>query len=252
MQARTLPAARGIAWVTGGFSLYRRGPALLAMLTMFYLLVAIGSSLLQPIGPFVLSLLLPTLTVLVSNGCRLLDRPPASPPAPAALLRDLAAQRRPLLRLGGLQLVSTVLVLGIDLLFDGSDGSALSMDDEALHPLHLLRLMLIASPMFMAFWFAPLLAAWDGVPAVKSLFFSLVASVRNWRAFVAYGAVVALIGVVLPGLLLFAAGAVSTGLLTLLSAAMPMLLLLVFAPVLMASVYLSYRDVFVTGVNVDV
>ncbi len=167
------------------------------------------------------------------------------------LLQNLAAQRRPLLRLGILQLVSTLLVLGVDLLFDAGDWSALVGDQETLQPLHLLRLTLIASPMFMAFWFAPLLTAWDGVPAAKSLFFSLVASLRNWRAFLAYGAVVALIGVVLPGLLLFVAAVISTTLLTLLSAAMPMLLLLVFAPVLMASVYLSYRDVFSAAVDVD-
>jgi len=251
MQARTLPAARGIAWVTGGFLLYRRGPALLSMLTMFYLLVAVGSSLLAPVGPFLLSLLLPTLTVLVSNGCRILDRPPGTPLVHTELLQCVTAQRGPLLRLGGLQLVSTLLVLGVDLLIDASDWSALVLDEEALQPLHMLRLTLLAFPMFMAFWFAPLLTAWDGVPAAKSLFFSLVASLRNWRAFLAYGAVVVAIGVVLPGLLLFAAAAISAEALTLLSAAMPMLLLLIFAPVLMASVYLSYRDVFVTSVSVD-
>jgi len=251
MQARRLPAARGIAWVIGGFSLYRRGPALLVMLTMFYLIVAVGSGLLAPVGPFLLSLLLPTLTVLVSNGCRILDRPPGTALDRADLLHSFAAQRRPLLRLGGLQLVSTMLVLGVDLLFDRGDWSALALDEEALQPLHMLRLMLIASPMFMAFWFAPLLTAWDGVPAAKSLFFSLVASLRNWRAFIVYGVVVALIGVALPGLLLFVAAAVSASLFTLLSATMPMLLLLVFAPVLMASVYLSYRDVFVASVSTD-
>ena len=59
MQAQRLAAARGASWVIGGLALYRRGPPLLVMLTMFYLLVAVGSSLLAPVGPFLMSLLLP-------------------------------------------------------------------------------------------------------------------------------------------------------------------------------------------------
>ena len=159
MQARRLPASRGLVWVTAGFFLYRRGPALLIMLTMFYLIVAVGSGLLAPVGPFLLSLLLPTLTVLVGNGCRLLDSPPGTVLEQIALLQGLAAQRRPLLRLGVLQLLGTMMVLGIDMLFEGGDWSTLTVKEDALQPLQMLRLLVIASPMFMAFWFAPLLTA---------------------------------------------------------------------------------------------
>ena len=249
MQARRLPAARGIVWVTGGFYLYRRGPALLIMLTMFYLIFAVGSGLLAPVGPFLLSLLLPTLTALVGNGCRLLDRPPGTVLEQIALLQGLAAQRGPLLRLGGLQLLGTLMVLGVDALFEAGDWPSLALREEAVQPLQLLRLLIIASPMFMAFWFAPLLTAWDGVPPAKSLFFSLVASLRNWRPFLVYGATVMLVGVVLPGLLLFVAAAISPDLFTILSAAMRMLLFLIFVPVLMASVYLSYREIFAPSVS---
>ena len=251
MQARRLPAARGIFWVTAGFSLYRRAPALLVMLTMFYLIVALGSSLLAPVGPALLSLALPALTVLVANGCRLIDRPQGSPLDHAALLHTLVSERGPLLRLGGLQLGATLLVLGIDWLLDSSGGSSVTVDDEALAPEHLARLLVIVSPMLMAFWFAPLLTAWDRVPPAKSLFFSLVASLRNWRAFLAYGAAVALVGVIVPGLVLLTAAAISPGAFELMSATMRLALLLVLVPVLMASVYLSYRDVFAPVVSVD-
>ena len=105
-------------------------------------------------------------------------------------------------------------------------------------------ILLLASPLLMAFWFAPLLTAWDGVGAGKSLFFSFIASWRNWRAFTMYGLALVLVGAVLPGLILVIAGLISEALLTILSIALRMLLIFVLAPIMVASVYLSYRDVF--------
>ena len=87
------------------------------------------------------------------------------------------------------------------------------------------------------------------MPPAKSLFFSLVAAMRNWQAFVVYGITVMAIGVVVPGLILFLAAAASPDLFTIMAAAMRMVLFLVLVPVLMASVYLSYRDIFVIPVS---
>ncbi|OIQ97661.1 hypothetical protein GALL_202810 [mine drainage metagenome] len=243
MQAQRLPAARGFSWLTEGFLLFRRNPPLLTLLTLSYLLIVLAVGMLQPVGPFLLPLLLPALTTLVANGCRALDLGLTR----QALTSGLAEQRGPLLRLGFLHLAGTLAVLAIDLLLEGGGWSAFQrgMDPETVSLTHMLRLMLIASPLLLAFWFAPLLTAWDRVPAAKSLFFSFVAAWRNWRAFLAYGAAVMLIGVFLPGLILVGASLLSATLGDILSIALRLLLVLVFAPVLMASVYLSYRDVFV-------
>ena len=54
-----------------------------------------------------------------------------------------------------------------------------------------------------------------------------------------------LIGVLLPTLLVIAATMVSARLAEIVSLVLQGVLLLIFAPVLMATVYLSYRDVFV-------
>ena len=107
-----------------------------------------------------------------------------------------------------------------------------------------LTYLVLATPLLMAFWFAPLLAAWDGVGAAKSLFFSFVASWRNWRAFTVYGLALALVGVAVPAALLLFAGLVSQYLQAVLSTALRMLLVFVLAPTMVASIYLSYRDVF--------
>jgi hypothetical protein len=261
MQARVLPAARGAFWIIAGFGLYRRNPPLLTTLTLGYLLLVVGFGQLEPVGPFLLPLFLPTLTALIANGCRALDLSLSEPRR--ELFYGLREHRGPLIRLGGLHLLGTLAILALDTLFldsgsglvvSGKDasGAVVTTIDEAELLWHMLRLLLVALPVLLAFWFAPLLTAWDGVSAGKSLFFSLVAVWRNWRAFVIYALTAILVGVVLPGLLLLLATLVSKDLTEMLSAVLRMLLLLILAPVLMTGIYQSYRDIFAPAVSVTV
>lgn len=244
MDARRLSARHGILWLLAGFALFRRHPPLVTAITFGYLLTVIVVNLIPKIGPFLLPVLLPTLTVMLANGCRAVER--GQPFTSEALIAGIGAQRAGLIRLGGLHLVgSSLLVLGGFALGEPiniSDGidPAEAMDLAS----DLAVLLLLASPLLMAFWFAPLLTAWDGVSAGKSLFFSFIASWRNWRAFTMYGLALILVGAVLPGLILVIAGLISQPLLTVLSIALRMLLIFVLAPTMVASVYLSYRDVF--------
>ncbi len=105
--------------------------------------------------------------------------------------------------------------------------------------------LILMVPMLMAFWFAPMLAAWDDVPAGKALFFSFFACLRNWRPFLVYGLGVAFISAILPGIVLGIVGATSAPLAKMVAVAMSLPLLFVFVPTLFASFYVSYRDVFV-------
>ena len=244
MQARQLPARHGVLWLLAGFQLFRRSPPLLTALTFGYLFAVLFLNLLPIAGPFLLALALPTITAVIANGVRTLEQ--GRMVGRATLLHGLAENRIALLHLGGLHVVATVAVLAISVLVEGGPKSLSSLEDaDPAEMLGMLaRLLLIAAPVLTAFWFAPLLTAWDGVPALKSVFFSFVASLRNWRAFTAYGLAIAGVGVVIPGLLMLAAGSISPVLLNVVSVALRMLLFFVMAPVLMASVYLSYRDVF--------
>ena len=47
--------------------------------------------------------------------------------------------------------------------------------------------MLLYLPLSLLFWHAPGLVHWHGVPPVKALFFSIVACMRNFGAFLVYG-----------------------------------------------------------------
>ena len=244
MNARTLPARHGVLWLVAGFQLFRRNPPQLTILTFSYLLLVIVINVLPYIGPFLLPLALPALTAMLGNGCHAIEQ---GRPVTIKVLGDgLEESRLGLLRLGGLHLVgSSVLVLislmlGLQLTIDPN------MDQEqAAELLQKLAVVLaMASPLLMAFWFSPLLTLWQGVPALKSVFFSFVASWRNWRAFAAYSMAVAIVGLVLPALLLVVFSAISGVLVNVLAFLLRMGLIFVLAPVLIASVYLSYRDVF--------
>ncbi|WIM04658.1 MAG: BPSS1780 family membrane protein [Candidatus Nitricoxidivorans perseverans] len=252
MQARTLPARHGVLWLIAGFRLFRNNPPLLTALALGYLFLVVCLNLLPLIGPFLLPLALPALAVIVANGCRLVEGGRAGRALAAGMFtHGLRGQGAPLLRLGGLHLLGSLAILGIGMAMEGgsSPTSLAGLDpgnpEEGEKVLAaMLRLLVIAMPAIMAFWFAPLLTAWDGVAPMKSVFFSFVASWRNWRAFAAYGLAVALVAVVVPGLLLIAAGLISQPLVQALSVALRMVMVFVGAPVMMASVYLSYRDVF--------
>ena len=86
---------------------------------------------------------------------------------------------------------------------------------------------------------------------IISLIFNYVASMKmvfkhredmaRWMEIVIF-----VVGAVLPGLILIVAGLISQSMLDILSIALRMLLVFVLAPVMVASVYLSYRDVFET------
>ena len=244
MDARRLPARHGILWLLAGFALFRRNPPLMTALSFGYLLTVILVNVIPTIGPILLPLLLPALTVMLANGCRAIEGGRAF--TGESLMFGLDAQRAGLIRLGVLHLVGSSLLVLAGFAFgepiDIKDGMSPEEAQALLTDLGII--MVMASPLLMAFWFAPLLTGWNGVSAGKSLFFSFVASWRNWRAFAIYGLALAVVGAVLPGLVLIVASLISQPLVDILSVALRMLLIFVLAPVMVASVYLSYRDVF--------
>jgi hypothetical protein len=108
----------------------------------------------------------------------------------------------------------------------------------------MLTAALLYAPVMMMFWFSPPLAAWHGIAPLKALFFSLAAFLMNWRAFLAYAAVTALVVLVLPFLAVTVLMLVSGGALRGSGAALVFPLVVLLLPTLFASFYASYRDVF--------
>jgi hypothetical protein len=245
MQARRLPARHGFLWLIASLRLFRANPPLMTALTMAYLFIVVAVNLLPFVGPFLLPLALPTLIVVLANGCRAIER--GGGIGMVVLAHGLQKRRVELVRLGGLHLLGSMMILAASMIMEGGHISLLAPgkpvdEDEMLASMA--RLLVVALPVLTAFWFAPLLTAWDEIAPLKSVFFSFIASWRNWRAFAVYGLTVGAIAIAVPGLLLITASAISVAAVNVVAIALKMLLFFVMAPILMASVYISYQDVF--------
>jgi hypothetical protein len=239
MQARRLPARQGIGWVIAAFQLFRANPPLLTILGFFYLMLTMLMLVLPGgIGGAFFPLVQPMLMLIVANGCRSIASGKKLA-TPLDLLGEIRGRSKQLLQLGSLQLAGSLLVMLIVL--------TLGLKPDPQKPEELIRVMaltaVLSSPLLLAFWFAPLLTGWQDVPPVKSVFFSLVATLRNWRAFLVYGLTLAAI-ILLPATLAVFATQVSASFGQVLSTAVEILIVVVLIPIFLAGSYVSYRDIF--------
>lgn len=252
MQALKLPARRGWLWVASGFALFRKNPPLLTMLVVSYWLLVAIINLIPVVGAIVATLCIPAFSVSLMNACRELDQ--GRPVGPLLLFSGFRENLKELLMLGGLYLGATITILGVSALADG--GILMEMmlggtppGEEAMASGAFLAAtqlaLLLLTPLMMAYWYAPVLAAWHGFPIGKALFFSFIACLRNWRAFIAYALAMMVFGALIPGLLLGVLAMLVPGGIGFFATLFTIPLLLILAPTLFASFYVSYRDVFV-------
>jgi uncharacterized membrane protein len=82
----------------------------------------------------------------------------------------------------------------------------------------------LGMPLFMAYWFAPVLVALEGLSAVTAMKQSFMGCLKNMLPFLLYGII---------GLVLFFLAVLPFG-----------LGLLIMMPTVLASIYVSYKDIF--------
>ena len=253
MQALTLPARRGWRWLTDGFAIFRRNQLKLSLAVLGYWILMALINAVPLLGQPAATLLIPVFSVSLMNACRLLEQ--GTPLPPQLLFSGFQQNLRALLTLGAVYIAVSVAILAIVAAVDGGVLFRLVVLAESPPEAVLtsgsvifagqLALVLFA-PLMMAFWYAPVLVAWHDLSVGKSLFFSFVACLRNWRAFLVYSASIAVVGALLPGLLVGVFSSMFAGGAGLLSVALTSLIVLVLLPTLYASFYVSYRDVFVS------
>ena len=253
MKLHIVPARTGLLWVRLGIRAFWRQP--LALAALFFMTMAAMSlaTLLPLIGPAVALALLPsaTLAMMVATA----ETTQGRFPTPALLLVAFRTGRqhlRDMVQLGVFYAVGFLAIMGLSALVDGGQFAQVSLGGEPLSrevaegPAFqgaMWLSMLLYLPLSLLFWHAPGLVHWHGVPPVKSLFFSLVACLRNFGAFcvfglawmgvfLAAGLVVALLTGLLSSLVGMAAGGIMVG------AAM------MLAAMFFSSVVFTFRDCF--------
>lgn len=196
MKLNIVPARTGVQWFRMGVRTFLKQP--LALSGLFFMFMA-GMSVLSMIpwvGNVLALALLPgaTLGLMVATE----QTTKGKFPMPAVLLSAFRAGRqqlRAMLTLGLIYAVGFLLVLAISATVDGGKFAHLyllggSMTAETVldadFEMAVLLAMALYMPLSLLFWHAPALVYWHGVSPVKSLFFSLVACVRNFWAFTLY------------------------------------------------------------------
>ena len=194
---------------------------------------------------------MPGLSVGLLKAARLAER--NEPFGVKTLIESLREHPKTLCLLGAIYLFCSLGAMGLSALIDGGMFFQLMLgkiqeipnsQDEVDSLLAALLIVVLMTPVLMAYWFAPVLAAWHHMPAGKALFFSFVACWMNWRPFLTYGIGLLLWAALFPALLfgvlmlLLPAG---QGVIT---SMMVFAMLFAVVPAVYASFYASYRDIF--------
>lgn len=244
VQSRSVAASRGLRWIGEGFALFKKSAAMWLMITLG-LFVAFKIILVIPfIGIFAI-LCLPIILVGLMEGCRAVDL--GQPLKPAYLLSGFMRNTAALALLGALYLVGNLLILLIITTLGGDSlMQVLKFSAERKvtpENIHLIREAVskatmsvmvgwaLSLPLTMACWFSPLLVYLHDIRPLPAMGMSLKAGLQNLMPFLLFGAAGFL------ALIIVTPVAMATRILDL-----GMWLL---APVVIPSIYASYRDIFV-------
>ena len=197
MKLQIVPAGQGVQWVKQGMRTFWRQP--LALSGLFFMFMAAMSllSMVPLLGNILALVILPGATLGLMAATK--EALTGKFPMPVLLVSAFRAgkqQLQAMLLLGAIYAAGFLLVLGISALADGGKFAQLylvggAMSVELLQApdfqLAVLLSMALYMPLSLLFWHAPALVHWHGVQPVKSLFFSLVACLRNFWAFTLFG-----------------------------------------------------------------
>jgi len=197
MKLQIVPAGQGVQWVKQGMRTFWRQP--LALSGLFFMFMAAMSllSMVPLLGNILALVILPGATLGLMAATK--EALTGKFPMPVLLVSGFRAgkqQLQAMLLLGAIYAAGFLLVLGISALADGGKFAQLylvggAMSVELLQApdfqLAVLLSMALYLPLSLLFWHAPALVHWHGVQPVKSLFFSLVACLRNFWAFTLFG-----------------------------------------------------------------
>lgn len=230
---RGVAAARGWDWITGGWDLFKRQPGMWIGLIVVALIIMAVLSIIPFIGPLALTVLWPVFVGGVMLGCRALHE--GGELELGHLFAGFRDKFGTLAAVGALNLAAYIVIMVVVMMITGASmfammsGGSPEMSSGAVMGVLLAFLIMMALmvPVAMAVWYAPLLVVFNERGAVEAMKESFSGCLKNIVPFLLYGVVVFVAAIV---------------------AAIPLGLgWLVLGPVLIGSLYASYRDIYFTS-----
>lgn len=191
MKLNIVPARTGASWVKRGIRTFFRQPLALAGLFFMYMAAASVLSLLPVLGAVVALAIVPAATLGLMAATR--EATQGNFPMPSILVSAFRVGRQRLRAMLVLGLIYAAAGLLIGLIANAvapMPEKAVAGQEalfNAAYQKSLAVTLVMYLPVSLLFWHAPALVHWHGIPPVKSLFFSIVACVRNAGAFMVYG-----------------------------------------------------------------
>ena len=237
MKLNIVPARTGIEWLKLGIRTFFKQPLALAGLFFMYMAAVLAVAQIPVVGVIIGGMLVPgaTLGLMAATAEAVKGRFPM-PSVLVSAFRAGRQQARSMLLLGALYTGGSMAATGLASLIAGTPGAGVGEVDGAT-----LLALAFHMPLFLMFWHAPALVHWHGVSPVKSLFFSLVACLRNFGAFALYGFAWLLVFLG-AGTAVGLAGGLIGGPTMARAVMMPMALLM--AAMFSTSIYFTFRDSF--------
>lgn len=221
---RRVPAGNGLSWLGAGWALFRKAPGIWIVISVIYmvLLVVLG---MIPIINILLNLLVPIFTGGIMLGCKALED--GDELKVGHLFAGFSSNAGSLVLVGLLYLVGVIAVMLVAGAMMGGLGAFLVSDEGfsmGAMIVPALFALLFMIPLAMALWYAPALVVFHGQAPMQAMKASFFVALKNFVPFLVYGIAVLVLGII---------------------ASIPLALgWLVLLPVLMASIYTSYKDMF--------
>ena len=228
--ARAVDAGQGWAWIVNGFELFKKQPGIWIVIVVVLFVILIVLSLIPILGSIAMFLLMPVFTGGMMLGCRSLARDGTL--EINHLFAGFKTQTGSLVVLGAISIGAWIVVMlpvmaivGFGAFFGASAGGVAGAGGiGASFLLAFLIAFACSIVIYMALWFAPALVVLRGAAPIDAIKQSFGACLKNIVPFLIYGVVVLVASIVAT--IPFGLG------------------WLVLGPVLAASVYTAYQDIF--------
>lgn len=230
---RVRPAGNGWSWIAEGWRFFMKSPGVWIAIVVVMMVISFVLNFIPIIGPIALTLLTPVFVAGMMLGSQALDE--GRELEFRHLFAGFQTQLGNLVALGAIYLgmiFAILLVVGVTTgasmfaMFGagGAQNPAVSSGAVATLLIAMLVGLALFVPVAMLMWFAPALVALNRLAPVEALKQSFAGCLKNIVPFLLYGVVLLLFAIV---------------------ASLPVMLgWLVLGPVMAASIYTSYRDIY--------